>query len=76
MLSRFAVNATRRLSGLHWAPLSPPFDDYTDLLLSSVPEMEIGWFPVERTADAARSPLFAHRDPFREPTRNPVVGHA
>lgn len=23
--------------------LSPPFDDYTDLLLQSVPEMEIGW---------------------------------
>jgi peptide/nickel transport system ATP-binding protein len=23
--------------------LSPPFDPYTDLLLSSVPEMEIGW---------------------------------
>ena len=23
--------------------LSPPFDDYTDLLLSSVPEMEVGW---------------------------------
>jgi peptide/nickel transport system ATP-binding protein len=23
--------------------LSPPFDDYTDLLLSSVPQMEIGW---------------------------------
>ena len=23
--------------------LSPPFDDYTDLLLSSVPEMQIGW---------------------------------
>ncbi|WP_343564091.1 ABC transporter ATP-binding protein [Kiloniella sp. b19] len=23
--------------------LSPPFDDYTDLLLSSVPEMEQGW---------------------------------
>ncbi|MEM1351708.1 MAG: ABC transporter ATP-binding protein [Pseudomonadota bacterium] len=23
--------------------LSPPFDDYTDLLLSSVPEMRIGW---------------------------------
>ena len=23
--------------------LSPPFDDYTDLLLSSVPEMKIGW---------------------------------
>ena len=23
--------------------LTPPFDEYTDLLLSSVPEMEIGW---------------------------------
>jgi peptide/nickel transport system ATP-binding protein len=23
--------------------LSPPFDDYTDLLLKSVPEMEMGW---------------------------------
>jgi peptide/nickel transport system ATP-binding protein len=23
--------------------LSPPFDDYTDLLLSSVPKMELGW---------------------------------
>ena len=23
--------------------LSPPFDDYTDLLLSSVPEMRLGW---------------------------------
>lgn len=23
--------------------LTPPFDDYTDLLLSSVPEMEMGW---------------------------------
>lgn len=23
--------------------LAPPYDDYTDLLLSSVPEMEIGW---------------------------------
>lgn len=23
--------------------LAPPFDDYTDLLLSSVPEMQIGW---------------------------------
>jgi peptide/nickel transport system ATP-binding protein len=23
--------------------LAPPFDDYTDLLLSSVPEMRIGW---------------------------------
>ena len=27
--------------------LVPPFDDYTDLLLSSVPEMELGW--LERT---------------------------
>jgi peptide/nickel transport system ATP-binding protein len=25
------------------AVLSPPFDDYTDLLLKSVPEMEVGW---------------------------------
>ncbi|RWF05585.1 MAG: ABC transporter ATP-binding protein [Mesorhizobium sp.] len=31
--------------------LTPPFDDYTDLLLSSVPEMEIGWL---ETAIAAR----------------------
>ena len=23
--------------------LAPPFDDYTDLLLSSVPEMRTGW---------------------------------
>ncbi len=23
--------------------MSPPFDDYTDLLLSSVPEMQLGW---------------------------------
>jgi peptide/nickel transport system ATP-binding protein len=23
--------------------LSPPFDNYTDLLLSSVPEMKLGW---------------------------------
>ena len=23
--------------------LTPPFDDYTDLLLKSVPEMELGW---------------------------------
>jgi peptide/nickel transport system ATP-binding protein len=23
--------------------LTPPFDAYTDLLLASVPEMEIGW---------------------------------
>ncbi len=23
--------------------LAPPFDDYTDLLLSSVPEMKLGW---------------------------------
>lgn len=26
--------------------LSPPFDDYTDLLLSSVPEMEMGWLEI------------------------------
>ncbi|MEQ1409647.1 ABC transporter ATP-binding protein [Neorhizobium sp. Rsf11] len=32
--------------------LSPPFDDYTDLLLKSVPEMEIGW--LERVLDTRR----------------------
>jgi peptide/nickel transport system ATP-binding protein len=29
--------------GLKSQVLSPPFDDYTDLLLSSVPQMELGW---------------------------------
>ncbi len=32
--------------------LSPPFDDYTDLLLKSVPEMRIGW--LEEVRDARR----------------------
>lgn len=32
--------------------LSPPFDDYTDLLLSSVPEMKIGW--LEETIENRR----------------------
>jgi peptide/nickel transport system ATP-binding protein len=32
--------------------LSPPFDDYTDLLLRSVPEMEIGW--LERAISGRR----------------------
>lgn len=32
--------------------LSPPFDDYTDLLLRSVPEMEVGW--LERVLEARR----------------------
>ncbi|RWA97486.1 ABC transporter ATP-binding protein [Mesorhizobium sp.] len=35
--------------------LTPPFDDYTDLLLSSVPEMELGWLEkaiAERKRDA------------------------
>ncbi len=32
--------------------LAPPFDDYTDLLLSSVPEMETGW--LERTIATRR----------------------
>ncbi|MEM5519815.1 ABC transporter ATP-binding protein [Sulfitobacter sp. AS59] len=32
--------------------LSPPFDDYTDLLLSSVPEMKIGW--LEETIEHRR----------------------
>ena len=29
--------------GLKSQVLAPPFDDYTDLLLSSVPEMKLGW---------------------------------
>jgi peptide/nickel transport system ATP-binding protein len=36
--------------------LSPPFDDYTDLLLKSVPEMELGWLEralAERRMEAA-----------------------
>ena len=36
--------------------LTPPFDDYTDLLLSSVPEMEIGWL---ETAIASRKMVSA-----------------
>ena len=32
--------------------LSPPFDDYTDLLLKSVPEMELGW--LERVLNTRR----------------------
>ncbi|MBW4963130.1 ABC transporter ATP-binding protein [Sulfitobacter sp. CW3] len=32
--------------------LAPPFDDYTDLLLSSVPEMKIGW--LEETIEHRR----------------------
>lgn len=32
--------------------LSPPFDAYTDLLLSSVPEMELGW--LEKTIKSRR----------------------
>ena len=32
--------------------LAPPFDDYTDLLLSSVPEMEVGW--LERVIDSRK----------------------
>ena len=30
-------------SGIKSKVLNPPFDDYTDLLLSSVPEMRTGW---------------------------------
>nr|WP_205911820.1 ABC transporter ATP-binding protein [Rhodobacter sp. SGA-6-6] len=32
--------------------LAPPYDDYTDLLLSSVPEMELGW--LERVIEHRR----------------------
>ena len=40
--------------------LAPPFDAYTDLLLSSVPEMEIGWLDrtlAERAARKARGEM-------------------
>ena len=30
--------------------LSPPFDDYTQLLLASVPELEVGW--LERAVES------------------------
>ncbi|MDH6233569.1 peptide/nickel transport system ATP-binding protein [Mesorhizobium soli] len=38
--------------GVKSAVLSPPFDGYTDLLLRSVPEMEIGW--LERVLEGRR----------------------
>jgi peptide/nickel transport system ATP-binding protein len=38
--------------------LSPPFDDYTDLLLSSVPEMEVGW--LQRTLKTRRMASAGH----------------
>ncbi len=38
--------------------LSPPFDDYTDLLLSSVPEMELGW--LERVLESRRMESAGH----------------
>ncbi|MBB3396558.1 ABC-type oligopeptide transport system ATPase subunit [Rhizobium sp. BK060] len=38
--------------------LSPPFDDYTDLLLKSVPEMEIGW--LERVLATRRMKSAGH----------------
>jgi peptide/nickel transport system ATP-binding protein len=38
--------------------LSPPFDDYTDLLLQSVPEMELGW--LERVLASRRMASAGH----------------
>ncbi|MDT8342815.1 MAG: ABC transporter ATP-binding protein [Thermohalobaculum sp.] len=38
--------------------LSPPFDDYTDLLLSSVPEMKLGW--LENVIDTRRMESAGH----------------
>jgi peptide/nickel transport system ATP-binding protein len=42
-----AVAVLRRGRLVRFGPrskvLSPPFDDYTDLLLKSVPEMQVGW---------------------------------
>jgi len=39
--------------------LSPPFDDYTDLLLSSVPQMRLGW--LEETLAAREAGASAHQ---------------
>ena len=39
--------------GVKATVLSPPFDDYTDLLLRSVPEMEVGW--LERVLEGRRT---------------------
>ncbi len=38
--------------------LSPPFDDYTDMLLASVPEMELGW--LERVLQHRRMESAGH----------------
>jgi len=38
--------------------LSPPFDDYTQLLLASVPELELGW--LERAIDSRRMQSAGH----------------
>jgi peptide/nickel transport system ATP-binding protein len=37
--------------------LSPPFDDYTELLLSSVPEMELGWLDKAVVRRSDRQPI-------------------
>ncbi len=38
--------------------LTPPFDDYTDMLLASVPEMELGW--LERVLEHRRMESAGH----------------
>ena len=35
--------------------LEPPYDDYTELLLSSVPAMELGW--LERVLESRGTPV-------------------
>ena len=45
-------------SGPRSKVLSPPFDDYTDLLLKSVPEMEVGW--LERVLETRRMESAGH----------------
>ena len=35
--------------------LEPPYDDYTELLLSSVPAMELGW--LERVLESRGQPV-------------------
>ncbi|PVH27326.1 ABC transporter ATP-binding protein [Pararhodobacter oceanensis] len=50
--------------------LSPPFDDYTELLLSSVPEMKLGWLEqviAHRKIGSVGASMFALPDGARIP---------
>ncbi len=51
--------------------LTPPFDDYTDLLLSSVPEMEIGW--LEKAIKGRRMASAGNWSQFQESVNRPEL---